>query len=279
MAEQITSPVGRLVFGSLYDAVTKDYDGNPLVVKSGPDAGKPRVDYRFGLAIPKGSEQHWNQTPWGQIIWRVGATAFPNQHQRPDFAWKIFDGDSTVPNRRGNKPCDNEDFRGNWILTFSSGFAPKVCNADGSAYLTEPGHVKTGYYVQVFFEVDGNGNPNNPGVYLNHRIVSFQAFGKEILTGIDPKQAGFGNAPLPAGASAAPIAGIATTTPPPATPPAAPVSVTPHPGILTPPVTPPAPPAAPARQMTPKAAGQTYEAYIAAGWTDALLIEHGLMVG
>jgi hypothetical protein len=29
--------------------------------------------------------------------------------------------------------------------------------------------------------------------------------------------------------------------------------------------------------MTPKAAGQTYEALIAAGWKDALLIQHGLM--
>jgi hypothetical protein len=30
--------------------------------------------------------------------------------------------------------------------------------------------------------------------------------------------------------------------------------------------------------MTAKAAGATYEALLAAGWTDALLIQHGMMV-
>lgn len=49
-----------------------------------------------------------------------------------------------------------------------------------------------------------------------------------------------------------------------------------------PPAAPTAPPAAPAPanvpQMTPLAAGVTYEAYIDAGWTDQQLIENGLMV-
>ena len=54
----------------------------------------------------------------------------------------------------------------------------------------------------------------------------------------------------------------------------APVGVAPAP-MMAPPA---APPAAPVRTMTPKAAGATYEAMIAAGWTDALLIEHGMMM-
>lgn len=45
---------------------------------------------------------------------------------------------------------------------------------------------------------------------------------------------------------------------------------------------PPAPPAAPAppvgRQMTAKAAGASYESFIAQGWTDELLIAHGMML-
>lgn len=53
-------------------------------------------------------------------------------------------------------------------------------------------------------------------------------------------------------------------------------AVTPHPGFLTPP--PPAPPA-PVKQMTPAAQGATYEAYVAAGWSDAQLVANGLMVG
>jgi len=49
----ITSPVGRIVMGSLYDPSTTDAEGKPLVVKTGPNAGQPRVNYFFALAIPK----------------------------------------------------------------------------------------------------------------------------------------------------------------------------------------------------------------------------------
>lgn len=55
---------------------------------------------------------------------------------------------------------------------------------------------------------------------------------------------------------------------------AAPVSTPPAPPAPLAP--PPAPPAAPVRRMTAKAE-TTYEAYIAAGWTDSLLIQHGYM--
>jgi len=37
------------------------------------------------------------------------------------------------------------------------------------------------------------------------------------------------------------------------------------------------PPAAPVRTMLPAANGATYEAMIAAGWTDAMLVQHGMM--
>jgi hypothetical protein len=37
-------------------------------------------------------------------------------------------------------------------------------------------------------------------------------------------------------------------------------------------------PAVPVRRMTPAAGATTYEQYIAAGWTDALLVQHGMML-
>lgn len=62
----------------------------------------------------------------------------------------------------------------------------------------------------------------------------------------------------------------------PATAPVQTPAATPPP---TAPSVPPAPPTAPAiHEMTEAAGGQTYEAYINAGWTDELLIQHGLMV-
>jgi hypothetical protein len=124
------------------------------------------------------------------------------------------------------------------------------------------------------------GQPaETPGVYLNMQIVALAAFGPEIegKAGIDPRAVGFGGQ-LPPGASATPVAPASgglmpQAAPAPAAAPA-PVAVAPAVGFAS-----PGAPAAPApvRQMT-AAATATYEAYIAAGWTDAQLIQNGLMV-
>ena len=37
----LTTPVGRMVMGSLYTPETTDMLGKPLVVRSGPNAGQP----------------------------------------------------------------------------------------------------------------------------------------------------------------------------------------------------------------------------------------------
>lgn len=326
----ITSPVGRIVMGSLYDPSTTDAEGKPLVVKTGPNAGQPRVNYFFALAIPKGAEPHWAHTPWGQQIWNVGNQAFPNAAQSPAFAWKIEDGDSQIPNKKGRKPCDNEGWRGHWILKFSGGFAPKVYQQEGAGYaqVMQKDFCKPGFFVEVAFSVEGNGSQSQPGVYLNHSMVCFRAYGQEITFGPDVASAGFGAAPLPAGASMTPPAGAipmpqapaaapAGYAPPPAPgvmpaaaptmplPPGlpqvpgvapaplpqggfapmpsapapgapAPIPVTPNPGFVQ--VPPPPAPVAPVRQMTAAAQGVTYEAYVAAGWSDAQLVQNGLML-
>lgn len=321
----ITSPVGRIVMGSLYDPSTTDAEGKPLVVKTGPNAGQPRVNYFFALAIPKGTEPHWAHTPWGQQIWNVGNQAFPNAAQSPAFAWKIEDGDSQIPNKKGRKPCDNEGWRGHWILKFSGGFAPKVYQQEGAGYVqvTQKDFCKPGYFVEVAFSVEGNGSQSQPGVYLNHSMVCFRAYGQEITFGPDVASAGFGAAPLPVGASMtpppgaipmpqAPVAAAPAGYAPPAPVPAgvpqipgvapaplapagsvpmpyapapgapAPIPVTPNPGFVQ--VPPPAPmapppaPAAPVRQMTAAAQGIPYESYVAQGWTDAQLVQNGLML-
>ena len=289
MSESVnfTTPVGRLVLGSLYVGQTQDAEGKPLVNKTGASAGQPRVDYFFALAIPKGTETHWATTEWGKQIWEVGHKAFPNgQAQHPTFAWKIVDGDSQVPNKRGRKPCDREGYRGNWVLHFSSGYAPKIFNANGTAPITERDAVKLGYFIQVAANVAGNGSQSQPGVYLNHLMVAFSAYGPEISLGPDPSAAGFGQAPLPAGASAAPLGALGAAPPPISVLGAAPPPVgTPTPAAYAPPVTAPPPPLpvqpntafVTGRVMLPPANGATYEQMVAAGWTDALLVQHGMM--
>ena len=292
----ITSPVGRIVMGSLYDPSTTDAEGKPLVIKTGPNAGQPRVNYCFALAIPKGVEKHWAETIWGQKIWAVGHTAFPGIASSPSFAWKIEDGDSQIPNKKGRKPCDNEGFKGNWILKLSGGFAPKIYEQQGTGYaqVTQKDYIKPGYFVEAAFTVEGNNSAQQAGIYLNHSMVCFRAYGQEIQFGPNVAEAGFGAAPLPPGASATPLAG---TAPLPQAPiqaaPAAPmpvvqappVPVVPNTGFLQVPAVaapPPAPPAAPvapvARQMTAAANGIPYESYRASGWTDVQLVQNGMMV-
>ena len=289
----ITSPVGRVVMGSLYTANTTDMEGNPLVVKTGANAGQARVEYFFGLAIPKGQETHWAQTAWGQTIWAVGNQAFQQAAQSPSFSWKIEDGDSTVPNKAGNKPCDREGWKGHWVLKLKGGYAPKVYRAEAGSYVqvAEENYIKPGYFVEVLMNVDGNNNQKNPGVYLNHSMVCFRAYGPEIVFGPDVNEAGFGQAPLPAGASMTPPAG---TIPMPAPVPVVPnpqFLQVPGPGAIAPPPNPtpaavvaapviplPNVPAAPSSpKMTAKAAGASYQAFITGGWTDANLIAQGYM--
>lgn len=90
----------------------------------------------------------------------------------------------------------------------------------------------------------------------------------------------------PGGAPPLPPAGPggAPSYPPPAPTPGAPgpayaTPITSPSNYVAPPPAPPAPPPpAPARQMTAAAQGQPYEAYIALGWTDETLRQHGMMV-
>lgn len=296
-------PVGRLVQGSCYKPQEKDQQGNPLVVKTGPNAGQATKKWFFAVAFPKAASDngHWANTEWGKQIWAVGHGGFPGgQAQSPSFAWKVEDGDSAIPNKNGRKNSEREGFPGNWVVNFSSGFAPKIFNSDGSMPVLEPDAVKLGHYVQVLGTVAPNNNAQNPGVYVNHSLVAHSGYGQEIFTGPDPKAVGFGKAPAPVGMSATPIGGLspamataasaaapaplpavpapsAVVAPPAAITPA-PTAVAPHPGLLAPPP-PAAAPAAPVGpQMTAKAGTFTYAQMIAAGWTDATLRTNGYLV-
>jgi hypothetical protein len=291
-------PTGRVVQGSLYKAQDKDGDGKPLVVKSGPNMGKPTVKFFFALAVPK-TQQHWANESWGAPIWALGHSLWPQgQAQAPTFAWKIEDGDSTIPNKKGKKNCDREGFPGCWVINLSSGYAPRIYNSNGTQAIDTPDYVKLGYYVQVQATVDSNRSDMNPGLFINHGLVAFQGFGDEIHSGPDAAAVGFGQGPAPVGMSAAPKGGLtppapgapavpapaapapAPAAPAPAAPVApqpAPVAVAPQPAMIAPPVA-PAPPAAPVGPtMTAKANGATFEQMAAAGWTLETMKAHGMV--
>jgi hypothetical protein len=265
----ILFPAGRMIGGNIDKLMPRtESNGTPKLSKID---GKPEMQCSIGIAIPKAGEQHWSQTAWGGLIYQTGAAAHPSLVQSPAFSWKITDGDSNLPNKKGKKPCDQTGYAGNWILWLSQGWLPKRVNADGTVELPE-GAIKPGYYVQVFGSVAGNKLvPNGtPGVYLNPVAVALVGEGDPIASDVDTTNVGFGAAPMPVGAR--PVAAVAPQFAP---APAAPVVVVPSPAFLQP-APPPAPPAGPV--MTAKAGGATYAQMIAANWTDALLREHGMML-
>ncbi len=291
--QDILFPVGRMVMGSLYELQHTDAEGKPRLFKKGPNIGKPNPIYFFALAIPKvAGHTHWSQTEWGQKIWVCGHTQYPKIAERPDFAWKIVDGDSAIPNKKGTAPNTREGYPGHWVLTFNTSWALKIVNAmtQPVTALTEVDAIKPGYYIEVLGSVvPGERDSQQPSVHLNPNGVALRGFGKEIYTGIDLTTVGFGASAVPTGASSVPTAsamatsvpGTATATPPPpatvaATPTAAPLPVTPHPTILNAAVDAPPPPTG--KVMTAKAAGATYESFTGKGWTDALLVQHGYML-
>jgi len=301
---KFTTPVGRLVWGSMVEGRDKDDKGQLYTYKVGPNAGNNFKKYDFGLAVPKDGRP-WEQTEWGALIVAAANAFWPaGQHRQATFAWKVTDGDSTAVNKANKRPVDHEGYAGHWVLAFQGTQAPRVYEQANGQWVQHgnPGAVKRGYYIQVECIVTSNGSQQSPGLFLNHNMVAFRAYGPEIVSAeADPNAAGFGAAPLPAGASAVPLAASApmpSAAPAPVAQMAPPVAAAappfqPHPAFLTPPVgaaavpvaavppapppMPPAPPAAPVRVMLPAANGTTYEAFIAAGWTDALLVQHGMM--
>jgi hypothetical protein len=289
-------PPGRMVWGDLYKGRATDMDGRPLTYKSGADAGKPRVSFDFGIAIPKAGTTHWAQTEWGKKIWEFGHAQWPQgQAQRPDFAWKIEDGDGTTPNKRGRRAVDNPGYAGHWIVKLASSIAPKLykMGPNGPVLYADVDAIKPGDWIEAYANIASNDTLNNPGLYLNHSMVCFRAFDKDgrFSFGPDVSQAGFGASGLGASATDVPVGGqsafsaavpvvptavsfaaptVATVNPPPYAPPG-----------LAAPAVPPAPPAAPQMPvgpiMLPKANGIPYEQWIAKGWTDETLRQSGYL--
>lgn len=255
---RFTSPVGRLVQGSVDEPQTKDAQGNPRVIKTGPNAGQPNPQYFIAVAFPKADPQGEFAAFW-QVLVAQAAADFPNLFPQgpagacvhPNFSFKYIDGDGRDQNGKPN--AEKEGFAGHHVIRFASSYPPRCFHAGRYAaheQIQEKGAIKRGYFVRVNGSVEGNGNAQRPGLYVNLDMVELSAYGPEIVSGPDASQAfGGGPAALPAGASAAPLAAPSAPT---GAYPAAPGNVPPAPA---------APPAAaggypaPAPAAPPAAAG------------------------
>ena len=193
---QLWTPPGRVLQGHPLVGSSTGYQGKVLEDK----AGNPRQEYFFSIAVPKndpGMLQFW------QVAQQVAAAGFPGgQSKNQDFAWKIKDGDNP-------KYAGKEGFAGMYVIGCTTGFAVKCCKDNGNTPITDPAHIKTGYYARAYVTLRPNGDLNKPGIYINPVVFDLVGYGGEIQSGPDLGQI-MAEAPavtLPAGASATPVAG------------------------------------------------------------------------
>ncbi len=173
MTTNFTTPVGRLVQGDVFRPRDRDQQGNPLTVKTGPNAGQPRVDYFIALAIPK-TDPQW--PAFNALLDAEAKAAWPQgQHASPKFSNKIADGDGLDDNGKPNS--EKPGFAGCWVVKFSSGFAPALWarskvlpehlrgpDPEGFIQVTDPSVLKRGYYIRVAGNVASNQNQQRPGM-------------------------------------------------------------------------------------------------------------------
>lgn len=277
MAE-ITTIVGRLVAGHPMISKPKKDNKNQQKYDKNNDA---RVSFYCGFAIKKGAETTWKDTEWGRIIVQEATTGFPaGEYNHPAFAWKIDDGDSNVPNKKGKIPCQREGWPGNWVLHLNNGY-PFSCYHDGKfdqfQSIQDKNEIKTGDYCQfvIFVQPNNvNGKVETDGVYLNPTLFNLVRAGERIVSANEPDAAekfGAGGASLPAGAVVDP--NVQPTTQQPGTT----VNTGQQPGIepapdfldAAPPPPPNDAPAPPVTMYVYNGKQYTYDALIAAKWPPA----------
>lgn len=298
MPIKMLSPVGRIVQGNpLYKSAVMEDDGKTQ--KTGKD-GQPSFNYWFNVAFDKRDPDVW---PMICAIKQDAAASFPQLFPqgwnpnavnegcvRPDFAFKIKDGDGMDLN--GKPHSGKEGWGGCYILQISTYAAQPRCY-DGlanNAPITELEQIHTGKFVRVSLDIKSNGwtgqGNSKPGIFVNPDGVQLVGHGAKISSGPDA-----------ATMFAAPVAGyippgMSTTAPVAALQmPGQPAPQAPAPGMqmpgqpvpqMTPPQQPqmqaPAPqPAAPVYTMTAAAQGYSREQWLANGQTDASLIAAGYM--
>lgn len=212
------TPVGRLIHGHPIKQNTRTDDVTKLPV-IGKD-GQPVKEVYIGVAIQKGAETDWKDTDWGKQIMSAALDAENGYDsattRRPDFSFKVVDGDSDIPNKNGIAPNTDPYKRGHWVLNMTTRI-PYPCYHVGKYSpldaIQDVNAIKLGDYVRVNIVAKGNKPAKSPGVYLNPNLLELSRPGEAIIregSGPDAASVFGGSAPAATPAPAAP-------TPPPAT--------------------------------------------------------------
>lgn len=270
MSVEIKFPEGRIVSGHPMNGFTPTDDRTKLP-KMKKDGVTKVVEWNFGVAFPK-TGVDWKQTPWGAQI--VAAAQDPvegysaAETASPHFSWKVVDGDSTIPNRAGNVPCQQEGYAGHWVVFMKTELqAPKCFHTgkyDPMQQIQNAAEIDKGDYIIPYALVKGNKPSQTAGVYINPLLVSLERKGEKIESAYDGPSAASvfgGGTPVQTPPSAAVVPVQQAVTPPP--PPATDLLVTP----------PPAPPVE--EKYTYQGVTYTKTQLLAMpGWSEALIAQH-----
>lgn len=283
--------------GDFFTPETTDYNGKPLENKD----GTPAVNYYVVLAVPKLSPE-W--PAFRDMVLQTAREAFPRlqfsvaangalQCNLPTFAFKITDGDSTVPDMKGKAPCAKEGHPGNWIVKLNTRMAPKVVDYNMETRVTtileNYTQAKRGWWYRMSGNIRGNREEGKQGLFLNMGIVQRMSFDTEISGGISAEEA-FASAPLvqygtqiqtystnsvaPGMAYVAPATPATTTTTTTTTPPVTPPPV----ASFLAGAAAPLPPPPPAGKATVPGCAYTYQQLVDAGYSDEQMKQSGFLV-
>ena len=174
---EFVSPVGRLIYGSVFQGSDKGYQNRLNDIDQ--STGLPQIKWQFGIAIEK---QNPELPAFMQLLQAAMSQAWPafkGDMADPDqFKAKILDGDKT-PEKAGYKGC--------LIFKIESKFLPTVFADDRARLITNPDEVKRGYYIQVAGSYTSNALQDNPGMKIWGSKILMRFVGEEIKgSGGDP---------------------------------------------------------------------------------------------
>lgn len=237
---------GRIVWGSgnlfsgshLKDERTKQ----PLYNQD----GSPKIQYGFGLAIPKmGPDGQWH--PEFLKVWNTlnaeALTLFPGGNIPPTFAMKFKDGDKDV-DHRGELYSKREGYAGHIVLSCTTFLTIKWFRFEGGNNIMVNDGVKVGDYVNVQLNVKAHPavGQGKAGLYVNPSAVQLIQAGKEIINTPSGDQLFGMAAPVYQGQVEAPVAptmpmsapGPSMPQQPAYAPPVAAPAAQPHYGVVPP---------------------------------------------